>query len=75
MCSLIWVLLSCAVGSRAGALSYFHAAFDAVAQLGDQRALATAYMNMGSAHYSLNNYEARLARTSQSAPDCRAAGR
>lgn len=44
-------------GEPRRALSYFHAAFDAVAQLGDQRALATAYMNMGSAHYSLNNYE------------------
>lgn len=42
------------------ALTYFHAAFDAVAPLGDQRALATAYMNMGSAHYSLNNYERAL---------------
>lgn len=42
------------------ALTYFHAAFDAVAQLGDQRALATAYMNLGSAHYSLNNYERAL---------------
>ncbi|MEZ4870406.1 MAG: tetratricopeptide repeat protein [Caldilineaceae bacterium] len=42
------------------ALSYFNAAFDAVAQLGDQHALATAYMNLGSAYYSLNNHERAL---------------
>lgn len=42
------------------ALTYFRAAFDAVAQLGDQRALATAYMNLGSAQYSLNNPERAL---------------
>jgi tetratricopeptide (TPR) repeat protein len=47
-------------GEPRRALTYFHAAFDAVAQLGDQRALATAYMNLGSAHYSLNNYERAL---------------
>ncbi|HRW06221.1 MAG TPA: tetratricopeptide repeat protein [Caldilineaceae bacterium] len=42
------------------ALTYFRGAFDAVAQLGDQRALATAYMNLGSAQYSLNNPERAL---------------
>ncbi len=47
-------------GEPRHALAYFHATFDAVAQLGDQRALATAYMNLGSAHYSLNNYERAL---------------
>ena len=47
-------------GEPRRALAYFHATFDAVAQLGDQRALATAYMNLGSAHYSLNNYERAL---------------
>jgi len=47
-------------GESRRALTYFHAAFDAVAQLGDQRALATAYMNLGSAHYSLNSYERAL---------------
>ncbi|MBX3015182.1 MAG: tetratricopeptide repeat protein [Caldilineaceae bacterium] len=48
------------LGEPRRALAYFHAAFDAVAQLGDQRALATAYMNLGSAHYTLNNYERAL---------------
>lgn len=47
------------------ALSYFGAAFDAVAQLGDQQALATAYMNRGSARYSLNNPERALSEHRQ----------
>ncbi len=47
-------------GEPRQALAYFHATFDAVAQLGDPRALATAYMNLGSAQYSLNNYERGL---------------
>lgn len=39
------------------ALDHFWLAFEAVAQLGDQRSLATAYMNLGSAYFSMNNYE------------------
>ena len=39
------------------ALDQFWLAFEAVAQLGDQRSLATAYINLGSAYFSMNNYE------------------
>jgi len=39
------------------ALDQFWLAFEAVAQLGDQRSLATAYINLGSAYFSTNNYE------------------
>lgn len=39
------------------ALDHFWLAFEAVAQLGDQRSLATAYINLGSAYFSMNNYE------------------
>jgi tetratricopeptide (TPR) repeat protein len=42
------------------AMSYFRAAFEAVAQLGDQPGLATTYMNLGSAHYGLNEFERAL---------------
>ncbi len=42
------------------ALAYFHAAFECVAQLGDQAGLATAYMNLGSAYYGLNDFEGAL---------------
>lgn len=42
------------------ALEYFHAAFDCVAQLGDQQGISTAYMNLGSAYYSVNNYDRAL---------------
>lgn len=42
------------------ALSYFRAAFECVAQLGDQLGLATAYMNLGSAYYGLEQYERAL---------------
>jgi tetratricopeptide (TPR) repeat protein len=41
-------------------LDYFNAAFDCVAQLGDQQGLATASMNLGSAYYSVNNYDRAL---------------
>lgn len=43
------------------ALEYFSAAFNCVAQLGDQHGLATAYMNLGSAYFSLNQPERALA--------------
>jgi len=39
------------------ALDHFWLAFEAVAQLGDQRSLATAYINLGSAYFGMNNYE------------------
>ena len=39
------------------ALDQFWLAYEAVAQLGDQRSLATAYSNLGSAYFSTNNYE------------------
>ena len=42
------------------ALNYFRAAFECVAQLGDQLGLATSYMNLGSAHYGLNEFERAL---------------
>lgn len=42
------------------ALDYLHAAFDCVAQLGDQPGLATAWMNLGSVYYSMNNPERAL---------------
>lgn len=42
------------------ALPYFRAAFECVAQLGDQLGLATSYMNLGSAHYGLNEFERAL---------------
>jgi tetratricopeptide (TPR) repeat protein len=42
------------------ALAYFQAAFDCVAQSGNQEALSTAYMNLGSAYYSMNNFERAL---------------
>ncbi len=42
------------------ALECFHAAFDCVAQSGDQPGLATAYMNLGSAYYSVNNFDRAL---------------
>jgi tetratricopeptide (TPR) repeat protein len=42
------------------ALECFHAAFDCVAQSGDQQGLATAYMNLGSAYYSVNNFDRAL---------------
>ena len=42
------------------ALNYFRAAFECVAQLGDQLGLATSYTNMGSAHYGLNEFERAL---------------
>lgn len=42
------------------ALAYFHAAFDCVVQLVDQEGLATAYMNLGSAYYSVNSFERAL---------------
>ncbi len=42
------------------ALECFHAAFDCVAQSGDQQGLATAYMNLGSAYYSVNNFDNAL---------------
>ena len=42
------------------ALDYFHAAFDCVAQMGDQQGIATAYMNLGSAYYSVNNFDRAL---------------
>ncbi|MBW7882805.1 MAG: tetratricopeptide repeat protein [Caldilineaceae bacterium] len=43
------------------ALEHFRAAFECVAQLGDQHGLATAYMNLGSAYFSLNQPERALA--------------
>ncbi|MEX1019238.1 MAG: tetratricopeptide repeat protein [Litorilinea sp.] len=42
------------------ALAYFRAAFDCVAQLGDQRGLTTALMNLGSAYYGLNEFDQAL---------------
>lgn len=42
------------------ALTFFRAAFECVAQLGDQLGLATTYMNVGSAHYGLNEFERAL---------------
>ncbi len=42
------------------ALECFHAAFDCVAQSGDQQGLATAYMNLGSAYFSVNNFDRAL---------------
>ena len=39
------------------AQTYFRAAFDCVAQLGDQHGMATAYMNLGSAYYGSNEFE------------------
>ena len=42
------------------ALSYFNAAFECVAQLGDQLGLATTYMNIGSAHYGMNEFARAL---------------
>ena len=42
------------------ALSYFRAAYECVAQLGDQMGLATTYMNIGSAHYGLGEFERAL---------------
>ncbi len=42
------------------ALDHFHAAFDCVAQSGEQQGLATAYMNLGSAYYGANNAERAL---------------
>lgn len=42
------------------ALNYFRAAFECVAQLGDQLGLATSYINLGSAHYGLNEFDRAL---------------
>lgn len=42
------------------ALNYFRAAFDCVAQLGDQRGLTTSLMNLGSAYYGLNEFDQAL---------------
>lgn len=42
------------------ALAYFRAAFDCVAQLGDQRGLTTALMNLGSAFYGLEEFDQAL---------------
>lgn len=42
------------------ALDNFHAAFDCVAQLGDQAELATAYMNLGSAWYGVGSHDRAL---------------
>jgi tetratricopeptide (TPR) repeat protein len=42
------------------ALTYFRAAYECVAQLGDQLGLATSYMNVGSAHYGMNEFERAL---------------
>jgi tetratricopeptide (TPR) repeat protein len=39
------------------ALDHFWAAFEAVAQLGDAQSLATTFINLGSAHYSMHNHE------------------
>ncbi len=39
------------------ALDYFNAAFDCVAQLGDQYGVAIAYMNLGSALYTVGAFE------------------
>jgi tetratricopeptide (TPR) repeat protein len=42
------------------ALEHFKAVFEAIAEVGDPSSLATAYMNLGSAYYSLNNYREAL---------------
>jgi tetratricopeptide (TPR) repeat protein len=47
------------------ALPYFRGAFECVAQMGDPLGLATAYMNLGSAHYGLNEYERALEQQSK----------
>lgn len=47
-------------GEDRKALSYFEAVFDCVAQSGNLEALATAYMNLGSALYALNNFDRAL---------------
>jgi tetratricopeptide (TPR) repeat protein len=42
------------------ASDYYQAAFDSVAQSGNLEALATAYMNLGSAQFAMNNFERAL---------------
>jgi tetratricopeptide (TPR) repeat protein len=42
------------------ALAYFRAAFESVAQIGDQQGLATAYMNLGSAYYGMDDHAQAL---------------
>ena len=42
------------------ALEHFHTVIECIAELGDSQSLATAYMNLGSAQYSLGNYEHAL---------------
>ena len=44
----------------APALDHFWNAFECVAQLGNQRELATAYINLGSAYFSMQNYQRAL---------------
>ncbi len=44
----------------APALDHFWNAFECVAQLGNQRELATAYINLGSAYFSMQNYSRAL---------------
>ncbi len=44
----------------APALDHFWNAFECVAQLGNQRELATAYINLGSAYFSMQNYKRAL---------------
>ncbi|MEZ4710913.1 MAG: tetratricopeptide repeat protein [Caldilineaceae bacterium] len=44
----------------AQALDHFLTVFDCIAELGDPTSLATAYMNLGSAYYSVNNFEQAL---------------
>ncbi|MBP8110621.1 MAG: tetratricopeptide repeat protein [Caldilineaceae bacterium] len=44
----------------APALDHFWNAFECVAQLGNQRELATAYINLGSAYFSMQNYTRAL---------------
>lgn len=39
------------------ALEHFTAAFETISELGIPKSLPTAYMNIGSAHYSLGNFE------------------
>ncbi len=47
------------------ALEYFYIVIDCIAELGDSQSLATAYMNLGSAHYSMGNYEQALQQNSK----------
>lgn len=44
------------------ALDHFNAAFEAICELGNPQSLATVYMNLGSAYYSLGSYEQAIVK-------------